>query len=108
MRGEYDPLASEGRVIEQADEVLVVEEADAVVEPRAVMVHFEDASVALAAVMAPIRLGLQASLAHADATEALPLNDLVLLDVLSLHHEVALFLSQSLLGPIAWDEWASG
>ena len=76
VRGEDDPLARDGRVEQQADEVLVVVEADAVVQPRAVMVHLQDASIALAAVVAAIRLCLQTPLAHPDATKALPLDAL--------------------------------
>ena len=76
VRGEDDPLARDGRVEQQADEVLVVVEADAVVQPRTVMVHLQDASIALAAVVAAIRLCLQTPLAHPNATEALPLDAL--------------------------------
>ena len=43
-------------VDEKQQEVLTVPEADAVVDPRAVMVHVEHASVAGGAVMAPLGL----------------------------------------------------
>ena len=49
-------------------EELVVVETDAVSDPRAMMVHLQDAAVALRTVMASIRLGLVAPLADADAT----------------------------------------
>ena len=49
-------------------EELVVVETDAVGDPWAMMVHLQDAAVALRTVMASIWLGLIAPLADADAT----------------------------------------
>ena len=54
-------------------EELVVVETDAVCDPWAVMVHLQDAAVALGTVMTSIRLGLVAPLADADATQAFTL-----------------------------------
>ena len=59
---------------EHADEELVVVEPDTIRYPRAVMVHLEDASVALGAVMASVLLGLVAPLAYAHAAELLLLD----------------------------------
>ena len=47
--------------------MLLVVRPDAVVHPGAVMVHLENALVALAAVVAAVRFALQAPLAHAHA-----------------------------------------
>ena len=47
--------------------------SDAVGDPGAVMVHFQDALVALTAVMTPVRFAFHASLAHANATVVLSL-----------------------------------
>ena len=59
---------------EHIHEEFVVEETDAVSDPWAVMVHLENASVALGAVVASVRLSLVAPLANADAAVALTLD----------------------------------
>ena len=59
---------------EHVHEELVIVEANAVGDPRAVMVHLEDASVALGAMMASVWLCLVAPLANTHATVALALN----------------------------------
>lgn len=59
---------------EHVHEELVVVEADAVCDPGAVMVHLQDAAVALRAVMAPVGLGFVAPLAYTDATVAFTLD----------------------------------
>ena len=64
--------ASDGGVEEHIQKVFIVVEADAIRNPRAVMVHLENALIALRTVMAPIRFGSETSLAHPDATELLP------------------------------------
>eukprot|EP00446_Apocalathium_sp_SHHI-4_P055034 CAMPEP_0177359832 /NCGR_PEP_ID=MMETSP0368-20130122/36327_1 /TAXON_ID=447022 ORGANISM="Scrippsiella hangoei-like, Strain SHHI-4" /NCGR_SAMPLE_ID=MMETSP0368 /ASSEMBLY_ACC=CAM_ASM_000363 /LENGTH=199 /DNA_ID=CAMNT_0018822373 /DNA_START=435 /DNA_END=1033 /DNA_ORIENTATION=+ len=50
-------------VVQQQEEVLVVCEPHAVVDPRTMVVHLQDAGLADAAVMAPVRLVLPAPLA---------------------------------------------
>lgn len=74
MRRHRDHVARDRRVEQHAHEVLVVVEADAVGNPGAVVVHFEDALVALAAVVTAVGLALEAALAHANATIVLTLN----------------------------------
>lgn len=59
---------------EHANEELVVVEANTVGDPGAVMVHLQDASVALRAMMASVWLRLVAPLANSYATELLLLN----------------------------------
>ena len=59
---------------EHIHEEFVVIETDAVCNPWAVMVHLENASVALGAVVASVRLSLVAPLANADAAVALTLD----------------------------------
>ena len=54
-----------------AQKELVVVESDAVGNPWAVMIHLEDAPIALRAMMASIRLCFIAPLANPDATELL-------------------------------------
>ena len=53
---------------EHGHEEFVVVETNTVCNPRAVMVHFENALVALRAMMAPLRLGPETPLANADTT----------------------------------------
>ena len=50
-----DLEAAKRGVEEHVQEILVVEEAYAVGDPRAVMVHFEDADVALGTVVTSVR-----------------------------------------------------
>ena len=52
----------------------VVVEADAVSNPWAVMVHLENASVALRAMVASVRFGFVAPLANTNTTVALSFN----------------------------------
>mmetsp|Transcript_73915 Transcript_73915/g.165468 ORF Transcript_73915/g.165468 Transcript_73915/m.165468 type:complete len:249 (+) Transcript_73915:296-1042(+) len=52
-----------GRVDEQEVEILIIPEADAVVDPWAVVVHTQDTHVADSTVVAPVRLVFQAPLA---------------------------------------------
>lgn len=61
-------------VEEHVHEEFVVVEADTVGNPRAVMVHLENASVALRTVMAPIWFRFVAPLTNAHAAVALPFN----------------------------------
>ncbi len=55
-------------VEEHIEKVLVICETNAVCNPRAVMIHFEDAGVALRAVMTSIGFRSEAALAHAHTT----------------------------------------
>ena len=55
-------------------EEFVVEETDAIGNPRAVMVHLQNATVALRTVMTSIRLSLVAPLADADTAQTPPLH----------------------------------
>eukprot|EP00353_Schmidingerella_taraikaensis_P014142 CAMPEP_0185581814 /NCGR_PEP_ID=MMETSP0434-20130131/19055_1 /TAXON_ID=626734 ORGANISM="Favella taraikaensis, Strain Fe Narragansett Bay" /NCGR_SAMPLE_ID=MMETSP0434 /ASSEMBLY_ACC=CAM_ASM_000379 /LENGTH=185 /DNA_ID=CAMNT_0028200443 /DNA_START=366 /DNA_END=922 /DNA_ORIENTATION=- len=66
--------AGERAVEEHVHKEFVVVESDAVGDPRAVMVHLQDAPVALGAMMAPIGLRLVAPLANAHTTVAFALN----------------------------------
>ena len=60
---------------EHVHEELIVVESDAVGNPRTMMVHLQDALVALRAVMTPLWLGVEAPLTNTDATgQLLPLN----------------------------------
>ena len=69
-----DDQAGHTAMEEHVHEEFVVVETDAVCNPRAVMVHLEDASVALGAVVAPVRLCLVTPLANTDTTITLTLN----------------------------------
>jgi len=71
VRGRDYQNAGRRSVKEHIQEVFVVVEADAVGNPRAVMVHLENTLVALGAVMASVWLCSKASLAHPDATKLL-------------------------------------
>ena len=55
-------------------EELVVVETNAIGHPGAVMIHLEDAPVALGAVMAPVRFSFVAPLTDADTTVTFALN----------------------------------
>ena len=59
---------------EHVHEEFIVVEANAVGNPRAMMVHLENAAIALGAVMASVRLRLVAPLADTDASVALTLH----------------------------------
>jgi len=61
-------------VEEHVQEELVVVETDAIGDPWAVMVHLEDAPVALRAMVTPVWLRLVAPLADTNATIALALD----------------------------------
>ena len=67
-------IASERAVEDHVHEELVVVETDAVGNPWAVMVHLQDASIALGAVVASIRLSFVTPLADTDATQTPPLH----------------------------------
>eukprot|EP00354_Favella_ehrenbergii_P001721 CAMPEP_0170461760 /NCGR_PEP_ID=MMETSP0123-20130129/7537_1 /TAXON_ID=182087 /ORGANISM="Favella ehrenbergii, Strain Fehren 1" /LENGTH=172 /DNA_ID=CAMNT_0010726845 /DNA_START=755 /DNA_END=1273 /DNA_ORIENTATION=- len=54
--GNGNEVSHDKHVDQEEDEELAVPEADAVVNPGAVMVHVENAAIARAAVMAPLRL----------------------------------------------------
>lgn len=73
IRCPHDGLRCHRTIKQQAYEVLVVAEANAVGDPRAVMVHLEYALVTLTAMVAPVWFSAQASLAHAHSTQLLPL-----------------------------------
>lgn len=77
VRRERDQVRRDRAVQQHVHEELVIVEADAICDPRAVVVHLQDAPVALRAVVAPVGLGLVAPLANAHATEAPPLDGLV-------------------------------
>ena len=71
---QHNEQAGARAVEEHVHEELVVVEADAVCDPGAVMVHLEDASVTLRAVMAPVGLRLVAPLADAHTAVSLALH----------------------------------
>jgi len=56
-------------VEEHIQKELVVVESNTICNPGAMVVHFQNASVALGAVMASIRLCLETPLANSDATK---------------------------------------
>jgi hypothetical protein len=60
-------------VKQQQNEVLMVPEADAIIHPRAMMIHPEDTYITDTAMVAPIWLELQAPFAMASLTRMLPL-----------------------------------
>jgi hypothetical protein len=66
-------LARNRCIKQHVEEILVVIEADAVGDPRTMVVHFKNAPVTLRAVVTSIRLGSQTSLAHSYTTVLLPL-----------------------------------
>ena len=71
----YDDEERGQRCVEEhVEEVFLVVEADAVGDPGAMMIHFENASVALAAVVSSVRLRYQTSLAQPDASVLFLLN----------------------------------
>ena len=71
---QHNEQAGARAVEEHVHEELVVVEADAVGDPGAVMVHLQDATIALRAVMASVRLRLVTPLADTDATVAFTLD----------------------------------
>ena len=70
----HDQEAGHGAVEEHVHEEFVVVETDTVSNPWAMMVHLEDAAVALGAMMASVRLCLVAPLADTYATVAFALD----------------------------------
>ena len=74
VAGRNDQQAGHGAVEKHVHEELVVVKADAIGDPRAVMVHLQDAAIALRAVMTPVRLRLVAPLADTDTTVAFTLD----------------------------------
>ena len=74
VAGHHDQEAGHRAVEEHVHEKFIVVEADAVGDPGTVMVHFEDAAVALRAVMASIRLRLVTPLADSNAAVAFTLH----------------------------------
>ena len=71
VRSQYDKQAGARTVEKHIHEELVVVESDAVCDPWAVMIHLENASVTLRAVMASIGLCLVAPLTDANTTVSL-------------------------------------
>jgi hypothetical protein len=67
-------MASHRAVKQHADKELVVVKSYTVRDPGTVVVHFEDAAVALAAVVASVGLGLETPLADAHTSKFFPLN----------------------------------
>ena len=57
-----------------AQEVLVIIKTDAICYPRTVVVHLEDASIALWAMMTPIRFCFVAPLTYSNSSKSLPFN----------------------------------
>lgn len=64
----HDEQTVEECIAEEKHEELVIVEADAIVDPRAVVVHLEHASRADAAVVRPVRLHEHTAVAVADRT----------------------------------------
>ena len=73
-RGPHNNLTADACVEEHAHEIFVVREADAVSHPRTMMVHFQHTLIALAAMMAAIRLRSEASLTHSHTSIGLSFN----------------------------------
>jgi len=67
-------MASHRAVKKHADEELVVVKSYTVRDPGTVVVHFQDAAVALAAVVASVGLGLETPLADAHTSKFFPFN----------------------------------
>jgi len=76
MRCECYHVAGHRSVKEHTDKILVVVETYAVGNPRAMVVHFQYALIALAAMVTAIRFAFQAPLAHANTTFIFPFNRL--------------------------------
>ena len=74
IAGRNDQQAGHGAMEEHVHKELVVVKADAVGYPGAVMVHLQNAAIALRAVMASVRLRLVTPLADTDATVAFTLD----------------------------------
>lgn len=73
--GSPDNQVASHRTIEKhADKKLVVVKAYAVSNPRTVVVHFKDAAVALAAVVAPVGLSFKTPLTDAHTSKFFPFN----------------------------------
>ncbi len=68
VTGRHNQDRSHRAVQKHVHKELVVVKADAVGHPRAVMVHLEDASVTLGAVVTPIRFRFVAPLTNADSS----------------------------------------
>ena len=68
VRSKHNHLAQHRRIEEHVQKVLVVVEPDAVGYPWTVVIHLQNAFVALRAVMASVWLGAQTSLAHSNST----------------------------------------
>jgi len=67
-------VASHRAIEKHADKKLVVVKAYAVSNPRTVVVHFKDAAVALAAVVAPVPLSFKTPLTDAHASKFFSFN----------------------------------
>ena len=67
-------MASHRAVKQHTDKELVVVKSYAVRDPGTVVVHFEDAAVALAAVVASVGFGLKTPLADAHTSKFFPFN----------------------------------
>jgi len=65
-------VASYGAVEKHADKELIVEKAYAVSDPRAVVIHFKNTTVALAAVVASVGLSFAAPLTDAHTSKFFP------------------------------------
>jgi hypothetical protein len=71
IRRSYYEDASDCTVKYHTEKVLVVQESNAVGDPRTVVIHFEDATVALRTVMTPIRLRFETPLTYPNAAKFL-------------------------------------
>lgn len=74
ITGRHDQQAGHRAVEKHVHEELVVVEADAVGNPGAVVVHFQNATITLRTVMTSVWLRLVAPLTDSDATVALTLD----------------------------------
>jgi hypothetical protein len=61
-------LTSHRAVEQKIDEILIIVEANAIRDPGAMMIHFENASIALTAMVSSIGLGPQTPLTHSNTT----------------------------------------
>ena len=73
--GDNDKEKSDQTVEKEKVEILVVEEADAVVHPWTVVIHLQDASLASPALVSPVRLVFAAPLAISPLSTPLLLFD---------------------------------
>lgn len=69
VRWEDNDCSGHGTVEKHIQKELVVVETDAIGNPRTMMVHFQDASVALRAMVTSVRLRLEAPLTNSHATK---------------------------------------